>query len=191
MLYQINNIYCSHHHSCENARRVKRMSYLSAEPIFKLNRRGSRRAQNVQRFAQSLSALKHLGGVLKAKNLFLKAIRETDVDEDNLDDLVKEEWDKIGRGSISLVIGDYDFSELENFDKSVPISPQQKKEATLSGVQTPPPPPPPPPPSAPGPPPPPPPPVPNGTTASPALAFSNNKKSILTNLAVSETRYLN
>ena len=189
MLYQINNIYCSNHHSCENARRVKRMSYLSAEPILKLNRRGSRRAQNVQRFAQSLSALKHLGGVLKAKNLFLKAIRETDVDEDNLDDLVKEEWDKIVRGSISLVIGDYDFSELETIDKSILISPQPKKEAALSGAPTPPP--PPPPPSAPGPPPPPPPPVvPNGTTASPALAFSNNKKSILTNLAAPETRYL-
>ena len=165
------------------------MSYLSAEPILKLNRRGSRRAQNVQRFAQSLSALKHLGGVLKAKNLFLKAIRETDVDEDNLDDLVKEEWDKIVRGSISLVIGDYDFSELETIDKSILISPQPKKEAALSGALTPPP--PPPPPSAPGPPPPPPPPViPNGTTASPTLAFSNNKKSILTNLAAPETRYL-
>ena len=38
--------------------------------------------------------------------------------------------------------------------------------------------------------PPPPPPVPNGTTASPALGFSNQKKTILTNLAVPKTRYV-
>ena len=161
------------------------MSYLSVTPKFILNRKGSRRAQNVQRFTESLGALKHIGGVLKAKNLFLKAIRETDVPEDNLDDLVTEEWNKIVRGSISLIIGDYDFSELEKFDVSDPVCPQPQTPAPLS--RTPPPPPPPP---APGPPPPPPPPVPNGTTTSPALGFSNQKKTILTNLAVPKTRYL-
>ena len=167
------------------------MSYLSAaaEPSFKLNRRASRRAQNVQRFSKSLSALKHLGGVLKAKNLFLKSIREeTDVSEDNLDDLVNEEWNKIDRESISLVIGEYDFSELETIDKPVLENPKPKTQAPVSGASPPPPPPPPPP--APCPPPPPPPPVPNGTTTSPALGFSNNKKIIMTNLAASKTRYL-
>ena len=165
------------------------MSYLSAEPSFKLNRRTSRRAQNVERFSKSLSALKHLGGVLKAKNLFLKGIREeTDVSEGHLDYLVNEEWSKIDRKSISLVIGEYDFSELETFDKPVITSPQPQTQAPVSGAS---PPPPPPPPSAPGPPPPPPPPVPNGTTTSPALGFSNHKKIVLTNLAASKTRYLN
>ena len=164
----------------------QRMSYLSVTtPTFKLNRKGSRRAQNVQRFTESLSDLKLIGGVLKAKNLFLKAIRETDVPEDNLDDLVTEEWNKIVRGSISLIIGDYDFSELEKFDVLDPEGPKPLTRAPLSGA----PPPPPPPPSAPCPPPPPPPPVPNGTTASPALGFSNQKKTILTNLAVPKTRY--
>lgn len=161
------------------------MSYLSAEP-FKLKRRASRRAQNVERFSRSLSALKHLGGVLKAKNLFLKGIREeTDVSEDNLDDLVNEEWNKIDRESISLVIGEYDFSELETFDKPL-TNPRPQTQAPVSGAS---PPPPPPPPSAPGPPPPPPPPVPNGTTTSPALGFSNPKKTVLINLAASKTRY--
>ena len=164
----------------------QRMSYLSVTPKYKLNRKGSRRAQNVQRFTESLSALKHIGGVLKAKNLFLKAIRETDVPEDNLDDLVTEEWNKIVRGSISLIIGDYDFSELEKFDVLDPEGPKPLTRAPLSGA----PPPPPPPPLAPCPPPPPPPPVPNGTTASPALGFSNQKKTILTNLAVPKTRYV-
>ena len=66
----------------------------------------------MQRFTESLSALKHLGGVLKAKNIFLKAIRDTDVPEDNLDDLVNDEWKKIDRESISLVIGDHDFCDV-------------------------------------------------------------------------------
>ena len=161
------------------------MSYLSVDSKFKLTRRGSRRAQNVQRFTESLSALKHLGGVLKAKNIFLKAIRDTEVPEDNLDDLVNDEWKKIDRESISLVIGDHDFSDLEDLDNPGLRHPQTKIPSTVSG-----PPPPPPPPSAPlGPPPPPPPPVPNGTTAPPAPGFSKEQKiTILPNLAVPKTR---
>ena len=161
------------------------MSYLSVDSKFKLTRRGSRRAQNVQRFTESLSALKHLGGVLKAKNIFLKAIRDTEVPEDNLDDLVNDEWKKIDRESISLVIGDHDFSDLENLDNPGLRHPQTKIPSPVSG-----PPPPPPTPSAPlGPPPPPPPPVPNGTTAPPAPGFSKEQKiTILPNLAVPKTR---
>ena len=94
----------------------------------------------MQRFTESLSALKHIGGVLKAKNLFLKAIRETDVPEDNLDDLVTEEWNKIVRGSISLIIGDYDFSELEKFDVADPEGPQALTRAPLCRGPPPPPP---------------------------------------------------
>ena len=161
------------------------MSYLSVDSKFKLTRRGSRRAQNVQRFTESLSALKHLGGVLKAKNIFLKAIRDTEVPEDNLDDLVNDEWKKIDRESISLVIGEHDFSDLEDLDNPGLRHPPSKIPSLVSG-----PPPPPPPPSAPlGPPPPPPPPVPNGTTAPPAPGFSKEQKiTILPNLAVPKTR---
>ena len=63
----------------------------------------SRSAQNVQRFQVPL------GGVLKIENIFLEVIEIfLRITLDN--DLIQEEWSKIDRDSISLVIGEHDFS---------------------------------------------------------------------------------
>ena len=111
---------------------------------------GSRkRTQNVQRFTASL------GGVLKVQSLFIEVIEISDSPGDNLNALVQEEWNKIDRESISLVIGEHDFSDLEEFDKLIPIEPPITQSSSISSG----PPLAPPPPSVDVPPPPPPAPV--------------------------------
>ena len=111
---------------------------------------GSRkRTENVQRFTASL------GGLLKVESIFIEVIEISDSPEDNLNDLVQEEWNKIDRESISLIIGEHDFSDLEEFDKLIPIEPPITQSPSVSSG----PPLAPPPPSVDVPPPPPPAPV--------------------------------
>ena len=91
---------------------------------------------------------------MKVESLFIEVIEISDSPEDNLNDLVQEEWNKIDRESISLVVGEHDFSDLEEFDKLIPIEPQITQSPSVSSGPplAPPPPPvdvPPPPPPAP------------------------------------------
>ena len=149
-----------------------------------LQYRGSRRSQNVQRFADSLKALKQLQGVLKAKQRFLKNInRDEEFSEKQLDDIFKQEWESIYQEKLPKKLYDYDFSDLENFRKKPETA--IKKQNLLLAQGCPPTPPPapgaPPPPPFPGPPPPPPlaPPVPNSTSAPPG--FTNQMKLVCVN----------
>ena len=123
----------------------------------------SRRAQNVQRFQVSL------GGVLKIENIFLEVIKISDFPEDNINDRVQEEWSKIDRDSISLVIGEHDFSDLKHFEKLMPLEPPNIQTAfPFSG--------PPPAPAAPSDDvPPPPPPAPIGSAGEEGPSVHDNQ----------------
>ena len=71
-------------------------------------------SRNVQRFAESLDAINGLQGLLRAKSAFLKKIHH-DIPEhvENIDELVKAEWERISRNPLSLQIAEIDFSDKE------------------------------------------------------------------------------
>jgi len=126
-------------------------------PKNKYKRRGVSR--NVQRFTESLDAINGLQGLLKAKSVFLKNIhRDIPEDAENIDKLVKEEWERISRNPLSLQIAEIDFSDLETeILKAEEVDDQITAQEKNEGQSSAPPPPPPPPGMAPIPPPPPPP----------------------------------
>ena len=142
------------------------MSYLRVGLKVPDQNKTNRRSLNVQRFAESLSDLKQLGIVLKAKNQFLKKIRDAAPSAppaESLDELVRAEWSRLEGGAVSLQVAGHDFSELEQLlgdpGNTSPASPRPPA----------------------GPPPPPPPPIPNSTSAPPPH-FHNVQRSVLPRL---------
>ena len=92
------------------------MSYLRVGLKVPDQNKTNRRSLNVQRFAESLSDLKQLGIVLKAKNQFLKKIRDAGPSAppaESLDEQVQAEWSRLAAGAVSLQVAGHDFSELE------------------------------------------------------------------------------
>ena len=133
-------------------------------------------SRNVKRFAQSLSNLNNIHGILRAKSKFLtlRSNHQEDVEDgsESIEDLAEREWDSIAASSLSFKIAGFDFTGLENinsFEISGPLLPP---------LSTPPPPPPPTLPPQPPPPPsrcasfPPPPPPPPGSDS--VDSFSNS-----------------
>ena len=116
-------------------------------------------SRNVQRFTESLDAINGLQGLLKAKSVFLKKIHhDVPEDDENIDELVKEEWERISRNPLSLQIAEIDFSDLElEILKAEEAAEDALTVKDSGGVSTVPPPPPPPPGIGSIPPPPPPP----------------------------------
>ena len=124
-------------------------------------------SRTVKRFAQSLSNLHDIQGVLRAKSKFLtlrSGGHQEDVEDggEDLGDLAEREWERIAASSLSFKIAGFDFSQLESIDKFEPLS------SPLLSSPPPPPPPPPPPTRGPSLPPPPPPPPPPPTSPPPA-----------------------
>ena len=110
---------------------IKKMSYLRVGLKLPDQNKTNRRSLNVQRFAESLSDLKQLGIVLKAKNQFLKKIRDAGPSAppaESLDELVRAEWSRLAAGAVSLQVAGHDFSELEQLLQDTantpPASPQ-------------------------------------------------------------------
>lgn len=164
---------------------VNRM-FLRARNRSTVFNRANRRSQNVQRFAESLSALRQLQGVIKAKNKFLKSIsKEEELSEDKLNEIFKNEWDNIFKKELPKKLYDFDFSDLAKIEEQEKKSRSGSRSTTvLNGIPPPPPPLPgaiPPPPGAVPPPPPLAPPVPNSTSVP---AFNNKVQLISLNQAI-------
>ena len=94
-------------------------------------------SRNVKRFAQSLSNLNNIHGVLRAKSKFLslRSNHQEDVEDgsENIDDLAEREWHSIAASSLSFKIAGFDFTGLENINSFETSGPSLPPRSTSMG----------------------------------------------------------